>query len=118
MMPGTDLEPLEVFLAKADFRQALVERSETGSRPALASGIIRVMQDVPWVGAREENFRAFMIKLNQLGGGALFEAMTPAEVDAFMFECATRAGMTEAEDATPHADTRAVSIPMAATPPA
>jgi len=36
-MPGTNLEALDVFLAKADFRQSFVERSETGSRPALAA---------------------------------------------------------------------------------
>jgi hypothetical protein len=116
VMPGTDLEALEVFLAKADFRQSFVERSETGSRPALSSGIIRIMQDVPWVTAREANFRTFMKKLNQLGGGVLFEAMTHAEVDAFMLDCAQRSGMTEIEDFSGN-DRDAPDIPTAAAPP-
>jgi hypothetical protein len=94
-MPGTDLEALDVFLAKADFRLNLVERSETGSRPALTSGIIRIMQDVPVITAQEANFRAFMRKLNQLGGGVVFEAMSPEDIDAFMLQCAQSAGIPE-----------------------
>ena len=34
-----------------------------------------------------------MRKLNQLGGGIVFEAMVPADIDAFMKQCAERAGM-------------------------
>ena len=98
MMPGTDLSPLDDFLRKADFRLSFVERSETASRPVLASGIIRAMRTLPWVTAREDNFRAFMRTLNKLGGGVVFEAMVPAEIDAFMKECADRAGMGEEEE--------------------
>jgi Family of unknown function (DUF6339) len=115
-MPGSDLQPLEMFLAKADFRQSFVERSETGSRPVLAAGIIRIMQSRPWVTAHENNFRVFMKKLNQLGGGIVFEAMTLADVDAFMLDCALRSGMADAKPVQPARHGQS-SISAVAPPP-
>lgn len=91
IMPGTNLAALEVFLKKADFRLNFVERSNTVSRPALAAGVVRLMQTEPWVTDREAHFRAVMRKLNQLGGGVVFEAMQQADIDAFMQDCARRA---------------------------
>lgn len=94
-MPAPELPALDVILRKADLRSNFVERSVTASRPVLAAGIIRVMQRKPAVSAREENFRGFMKALNRLGGGIVFEAMSEAQVDAFMDGCALAAGIAE-----------------------
>lgn len=94
-MPNTNLSAMNDFLRKADFRLNFVERSETVSRPVLAAGVIRAMRTHPWITAREDNFRAFMRRLNFLGGGVVFEAMPQADVDSFMKLCAERAGMED-----------------------
>lgn len=92
--PGPGLESLDMILKKADIRSNIVERSATASRPALTAGIVRIMRRKEWVSGQEENFRSFMKTLNRLGGGMVFETMTAAEVDAFMDDCALRAGAT------------------------
>jgi hypothetical protein len=93
-IPGPGLEALDMILKRADVRLNLVERSVTASRPALAAGIVRVMRRQDWVTGREDNFRSFMKTLNRLGGGVVFESMPEADVDAFMDDCAARAGAT------------------------
>jgi hypothetical protein len=102
-MPNTNLSAMDDFLRKADFRLNFIERSETVSRPVLASGVVRAMRTHAWITAREDNFRAFMRRLNFLGGGVVFEAMSPADVDNFMKLCAERAGMENepTQDDTP-----------------
>jgi hypothetical protein len=42
----------------------------------------------------EDGFRKFMKTLNKLGGGELFEAMPPEDVDSFIKDCAHRARAT------------------------
>ena len=95
--PGPALESLDMILKKADIRSNIVERSATASRPALTAGIVRVMRRIEWVAGHEDNFRSFMKTLNRLGGGMVFECMPEADVDAFMDDCATRAGATTPE---------------------
>jgi len=95
--PDGNLAALDQFLRKADIRLNTVERSLTFYRQPLAAGIIRLMRREPWVSAREEDFRAFMRVINRLGGGLLFEAMSPAAIDTFMDECAVRAGLPAKE---------------------
>ncbi len=90
--PGPDLEALDLILGKADIRLNFVERSATVSRPPLAGGIVRIMRREPWITDKEANFRSFMRTLNRLGGGMVFEMMTPDEIDSFMESCAARAG--------------------------
>ena len=91
--PGPGLKALDMILKRADFRLNLVERSLTTSRPALAAGIVRTLERREnWMIAHEDNFRSFMKTLNRLGGGIVFECMPEADVDAFMDDCATRAG--------------------------
>lgn len=97
-IPGPGLEALEMILKRADVRLNLVERSLTASRPALAAGIVRVMRRQDWLTGREDNFRSFMKTLNRLGGGVVFESMPEADVDAFMDDCATRAGARREAD--------------------
>lgn len=98
-MPGAGLPALDTFLKKADLRSNFVERSVTASRPVLAAGIVRIMQRNPNVAGREDSFRAFMKSLNRLGGGIVFEAMTEAQIDAFMDTCAASAGIADAKAA-------------------
>jgi hypothetical protein len=101
--PGPALESLDMILKKADIRSNIVERSGTASRPALTAGIVRVMRRTEWVAGHEDNFRSFMKTLNRLGGGMVFECMPEADVDAFMDDCATRAGATAPEANQPAA---------------
>lgn len=93
MTGDDDLPALDVFLRRADSRLTFLERSLTGSRPSLAAGVVRATGAHSWISATEENFRRFMIILNRLGGGKIFEAMSVGEIDALMLECARRAGM-------------------------
>jgi|ERR1044072_2492938 hypothetical protein len=99
IMPDTDLAALEVFLEKADFRLNFIERSGIGSRLPLAAAIVRLMQTDSWTTDREENFRAFMRKVNKLGGGVVFEAMPQTDIDAFTHDCARRANAEEVQSA-------------------
>jgi hypothetical protein len=103
ILPGTDLVALPAILQKADIRQGIVERSLTASRADLAAGIVRIMDQHPWIAAHEDNFRPFMVVLNRRGGGMLFEAMSRDEVDAFMLECARAAGMPDEDAGQPAA---------------
>jgi len=93
--PNTGLSALDILLKKADIRANIVERPLTGSRPSLASGIVRIMRTEPWLTEKEANWRAFMRVLNRLGGGVLFEVMTEHQIDAFMRRCAGLAGMPQ-----------------------
>jgi len=95
--PGPTLESLDMILKKADIRSNIVERSATASRPALTAGIVRIMRRTEWVARHEDNFRSFMKPLNRLGGGMVFECLPEADVDAFMDDCAARAGATTPE---------------------
>ncbi len=90
--PDGKLRALNQILKKADIRLNFVERSLTVYRPPIAAGIVRLMERDPNLTQKEENFRAFMRTINRLGGGMLFEAMSVEEVDAFMDDCASRAG--------------------------
>ena len=114
--PGADLKALDVILQKADVRLNFVERSLTVSRPLLAGGIVRLMQEEAWVADREDNFRAFMRTLNRLGGGVVFETMSEADVDTFMLNCARRAGMPATTPASANNNGPAGNIPVAAAP--
>ena len=98
-MPDNLERALKMILRKADFRSNLIERSRTGSRPALAAGILRAMYSDPRITKSEDSFRAFMKTLNRLGGGELFEVMQAGEVDAFIRECADRVFNTAAAGA-------------------
>lgn len=90
--PSPTLDALDMILKKADIRSNIIERSATASRPALTAGIVRVMRRTEWVAGHEDNFRSFMKTLNRLGGGMVFECIPEADIDAFMDDCAIRAG--------------------------
>jgi hypothetical protein len=92
-----ELSALNVILKKADIRSNFVERSLTASRPALTAGMVRIMQREAKITEREDSFRSFMRSVNKLGGGIVFEAMSEADIDAFMKLCAARAGLLDSE---------------------
>lgn len=91
--PHTLVNPLETMLRSADTRSNLVERSRLASRAQLSAGILRLVQSTEWLREHEQNFRQFMIVLNRMGGGIVFEALASADIDRFMVDCARRAGM-------------------------
>jgi hypothetical protein len=92
-IPDPTLPALDVMLRRADSRLTFLERSLTGSRAQLAAGVVRACVSQNWINATEENFRVFMKVLNRRGGGRIFEAMSDLQIDAFMLDCAIRAGM-------------------------
>jgi hypothetical protein len=92
-MPGPELTALDLILKRADIRSNFVERSLTISRATLAASIVRIMREESWVTDREDNYRAFTVVVNRLGGGLVFEAMSDSDVDNFVRDCALRAGM-------------------------
>tara|TARA_R110002020_G_scaffold143848_13_gene316595 strand:- start:8473 stop:9243 length:771 start_codon:yes stop_codon:yes gene_type:complete len=91
--PDGKLRALDQFLKRADIRLNFVERSLTVYRPSIAAGIVRLMERSPVVTESDDNFRSFMRVINRLGGGMLFEAMSAKDIDAFMEDCASRAGL-------------------------
>lgn len=94
---------LNLFLKRADIRSNFIERSWITSRKQLSRGILRLMENVPWVTSKEINFREFMKKVNQYGGRYVFEVMPDREIDRFLSECAN-AAQTEVHQSTTRAE--------------
>ena len=87
-----DIEGALSFILKtADIRSNLIERPWLASRRDLALAIFRLMKAGPWVTDRRRNFREFMISINRQGGGIVFEAMRPEEIDEFVENCVVSA---------------------------
>jgi hypothetical protein len=78
---------LSFLLRSADIRSNVIQRSRTGMRTPLITGIVRSIRMDPWVTQHEDNFREFMKAVNKGGGGILFEAMPESEIDAFVSAC-------------------------------
>lgn len=95
-MPDDIPGALALIMKSADVRSNFVERIWMTSRQSIASAVLRTMQSEPWVTETEGNFRQFMKALNRLGGGVVFEALTMAEVDAFVTECVSYARRAQA----------------------
>ena len=87
---------LALILTSADIRSNFVERIWMTSRQSISGAVLRAMKSEPWVTSAEKNFREFMKALNRLGGGIVFEALTPAETDVFALECVAYAKINEA----------------------
>lgn len=86
-MPEEPDTALSLILKSADIRSNFVERIWLTSRKPIASATLRAMQRTPWITETEDNFRKFMKSLNKLGGGIVFESLSPDETDAFVSEC-------------------------------
>jgi hypothetical protein len=78
---------LGLILKTADIRSNFIERIWMSSRQNIAGAVLRAMKSNPSITATEKNFRLFMKTLNRMGGGVVFEILTPSEVDAFVVEC-------------------------------
>lgn len=85
---------LQLILRSADIRSNLIERPWMFARPALARGILRMMDLESWLTNEERNFREFTKAANLLGGGLAFEVMTPDEIDSFLRRCLVKARAT------------------------
>jgi hypothetical protein len=85
---------LSLILTTADIRSNFVERIWMTSRKSIAGAVLRAMRTEPWITSAERNFREFMKALNRLGGGVVFEALSAADIDAFVRDCVkvSRAG--------------------------
>ncbi|WIW95463.1 DUF6339 family protein [Altererythrobacter rubellus] len=92
-MPENPDKALEMLLKTADIRSQLVERIWLMGRRKLAAGVFRGMDEHPDILASEDNFREFMKTLNMMGGGIVFEAMSPDRIDGFIEKCVERAGL-------------------------
>ena len=86
-------DALPFLLRLADTRSNIVERALTGVRIPLVNGMVRLSTTQPWFISSEGVFREFMITLNKMGGGIVFEAMSSDEIDSFLLKCALQAGM-------------------------
>jgi hypothetical protein len=91
LRPENQRSALELFLAKADIRKSVVERSVLFSRPVIGRAILRVMERDDWATAREANFRELMNAVNFLGGGIVFELYSDNKMDHFLDFCRNRA---------------------------
>lgn len=86
-MPEEIPRALALIMKSADIRSNFVERIWMTSRRNIAGAVLRAMESDPWVLGAESNFRHFMKSINRLGGGVVFEVLTPSEIDAFVAEC-------------------------------
>lgn len=75
--PGDFEGALGLILKSADIRSNFVERTWMTTRPVVASSLLALMKEDPWVTALEVNFRETMKALNVDGAGLVFEAMAP-----------------------------------------
>ena len=85
--PNNQEQALRLILKTADIRSNFIERTRTVSRRAIAAGIVRIMLSNSWLTEREGNFRAFMVALNRLGGGKVFEIWSDSRIDEFLNRC-------------------------------
>lgn len=98
-MPEDPERALELMHTRLDVRSNLVERIWLMGRRKLAAGVFRGMEKHASILESQESFREFMKTLNMLGGGIVFEAMTPSEIDDFIERCAeTSALQSQAEE--------------------
>ena len=89
--PDNQEGAIRMMLKSADIRSNFIERTRTVSRPCLAAGIIRIMMSESWLTEKERNYRDFMIVLNRMGGGKVFEVWSQSEIDEFMNYCLKQA---------------------------
>lgn len=86
-MPEQPDTALSLILKSADIRSNFVERIWLTSRKPIASATLRAMERTSWLTETEANFRGFMKSLNKMGGGIVFESLSPGEIDDFVSEC-------------------------------
>lgn len=88
IMPDDPGRALESILARADIRQAIIERSGIGMRTALTKGIVRMIEDnSTGLRADETLFREFIKKINLRGAGIIMEVCSSSWIDEFMKKC-------------------------------
>lgn len=86
-MPNDIDGALNLILKRADIRNNFVERIWMTSRQGIATSVLKVMRDEPWITGHEDNFREFMKAINKFGGGIVFEALDEEETDSFVGDC-------------------------------
>jgi len=91
LMPHDQEQALYLILGKADIRKNLIERPLSFGRRDLARALLDKMIQSPIIYETEDGFRAFMMQVNKLGGGIVFEAQDSQANKYFMDECWIRA---------------------------
>jgi hypothetical protein len=87
IMPEDPERALRRVLALADIRQGLIERPSIGARPAIARGVVRVLERQKGL-SDGKTFGAFMKVVNLMGAGVAFEVWRDSAIDSFMDDCA------------------------------
>lgn len=88
--PVNHSDALKAILKSTDYRQSFVERPDLTNRLPVSRGILRAMKNDPWIVENEKNFRQFMVTINRLGSGIVFEMWSEQKVDDFMRMCSER----------------------------
>ncbi len=91
--PENPESALRLLLSSLDVRKDTIERIWITSRVPLLAGILRIMEQNEALRINASLFGDFMKKVNQLGGGVVFEVMNEPDIDRFLvnsFESASR----------------------------
>lgn len=75
---------LRQMLKRANIRLQFVDRANTSFRIPLARGLIRLLEDEPWLDSHDRAFENFIRVLDRNGGGKVYEASSDTEIDAFL----------------------------------
>lgn len=91
LMPDDPQKALDIIFHVLDMRMNTVERPGLFIRPKVAAGILRTFARDDWVLGNADRWREFMIVLNKVGAGKVFEVMSDDEADRIMQICLDRA---------------------------
>lgn len=72
------------LLKRANIRMQFVDRANASFRLPLARGIVRLLQNEPWLDSHDKAFEHFMLAMDRNAGGLLFEASSNEEMDEFL----------------------------------
>lgn len=75
---------LRQMLKRANIRLQFVDRANTSFRMPLARGLIRLLENEPWLDSHDRAFENFIRVLDRNGGGKIYEAASDQQIDAFL----------------------------------
>lgn len=82
--PNDPKRVLSQFLARANIRMHFLDRSNASFRLPIAKGIIRLLENEPWLHEHDRAFEVFMLVMDKHAGGLLFETLDLSEVDQIL----------------------------------
>jgi len=75
---------LKQFLARANIRLHFLDRSNASFRLPIAKGIVRLLENEPWLHEHDRAFEVFMLVMDKHAGGLLFETLNQSELDQIL----------------------------------